>query len=347
MTLPRLRLAPLGLLALVLAACTMALEPPALHAASLAADWPQPWIDAPEPQVADFTPPRFTAPAASHCHRPPTTREVPGNVRDKQDGIWPRRRSMPLADAAPLASPAAPAGRLEAEASEEASAKSAPAAPPALSPQPQGVRPAHETVSAGVVDDNANFGAYPAYRQRHAGLPVRERDIDERYLLEVTDAQGRPVHDAEVAVQRAGDAQPVMWARTDTAGRVWLHPRAFMAAASFAGGERVLGVAVRKGGAQARATLVRGQAQAVQVRLGTSEAPRRARLDLVFMIDATGTMGDEIAKLKTSMRSVAEQISQLPGQPDICYGLVAYRDRGDAFLTRTHDFTDDLGSFPH
>ena len=25
-------------------------------------------------------------------------------------------------------------------------------------------------------------------------------------------------------------------------------------------------------------------------------------------------------------------------------GLVAYRDRGDAFLTRTHDFTDDLGA---
>jgi hypothetical protein len=45
------------------------------------------------------------------------------------------------------------------------------------------------------------------------------------------------------------------------------------------------------------------------------------------------------------MRAVAQQISQLPGQPDICYGLVAYRDRGDAFLTRSHDFTDDLGAF--
>ena len=35
----------------------------------------------------------------------------------------------------------------------------------------------------------------------------------------------------------------------------------------------------------------------------------------------------------------------MPGRPDICYGLVAYRDRGDAFVTRTHDFTDDLGAF--
>ena len=66
---------------------------------------------------------------------------------------------------------------------------------------------------------------------------------------------------------------------------------------------------------------------------------------MVFMVDATGSMGDEIAKLKSSMRAIAQQISQLPGQPDICWGLVAYRDRGDAFITRTHDFTDDLDGF--
>ena len=172
------------------------------------------------------------------------------------------------------------------------------------------------------------------------------------YLLEVTDAQGRPVHDAEVAVQRAGVAAPVMWARTDTAGRVWVHPRAFLAPGFEA--ERVLGVAVRKGGMQARASLLRGQAQALQVRLGTlanavadarTDSSRRPRLDLVFMVDATGSMGDEIDKLKTSMRAMAQQIAQLPGQPDICYGLVAYRDRGDVFLTRAHDFTNDLGAF--
>ena len=72
---------------------------------------------------------------------------------------------------------------------------------------------------------------------------------------------------------------------------------------------------------------------------------QRPRLDLVFLIDATGSMADEIAKLKSSMRAMSQQISQLPGQPDICYGLVAYRDRGDAFLTRAHDFTDALPVF--
>ncbi|MEO6408588.1 MAG: VWA domain-containing protein [Burkholderiaceae bacterium] len=193
-----------------------------------------------------------------------------------------------------------------------------------------------------MVDDNADFGAYLAYRARHPGLPVRERDIGERYPLQVSDALGRPVHDAEVALQRAGVTEPVAWARTDTAGRVWLHPRAFLPPGDDDG---MLGVAVRKHGSQARAMLRRGQANAVQVRLDASPTWARSRLDLVFMIDATGSMADEIAKLKTSMRQIAQQIAELPARPELCFALVAYRDRGDAFLTRSLDFTDDLGAF--
>ncbi|HET7792078.1 MAG TPA: VWA domain-containing protein [Rhizobacter sp.] len=306
--------------------------------------WPPAWQDAPPNAAVDFTPPAFEAPSATHCHRLPSTREVPGGGREQADG---RRRGeaemlsrkvLPGASARSEAAGAAPLAAPVAEAPAMAdAARSAPKPQPDAPP-----RPPRETVTAGMVDDNADFGEYLAYRQRTGQLPVRERDISERYLLEVTDAQGRPVHDAEVAVQRPGIAQPVAWARTDTAGRVWLHPRAFLS--PELNGERTLGVAVRKNGVQSRALLTRGQANAVQVRLGVANnAP--VRLDLVFLIDATGSMGDEIAKLKASMRAMAQQISQLPGQPDICYGLVAYRDRGDAFITRTHDFTDDLGAF--
>ena len=249
-------------------------------------------------------------------------------------------------DAAKAAEPPAVSGLFGGSGDRARGSEERPAASPPPAPLQGGAimaprqRPLRETVTAGMVDDNADFGEYLAYRERRRGLPVRERDVSERHLLEVTDAEGRPVHDAEVAVQRAGQREPVMWARTDTAGRVWLHPRAF-----GAGTERTLGVAVRKGGATARATLARGDRAALQVRLNTAAAPQRPRLDLVFLVDATGSMGDEIHKLKTSMRAIAQQIAQLPGQPDTCFGLVAYRDRGDAFLTRTHDFTDDLGAF--
>lgn len=330
-------LAPVTAALALLAACAVA-DSSSAEAATPA--WPPAWNEPPA-QAQDFTLPQFEAPSASHCHRLPSTREVPG-------GGWNEGRTRRGAAADDRAM-AASEERVErhAEMAAKSIAPSSPpppaaAAPVQSAPMPQRIARRHEVVTAGMVDDNADFGEYLAYRQRNAGLPVRERDIAERYLLEVTDAAGRPVHDAEVAVQRAGRHEPVMWARTDTAGRVWLHPRAFLAPGVD---DRALGIAVRKGSAWSRATLQRGERAAVQVRLGQASVAQRPRLDLVFLVDATGSMGDEIAKLKASMRAMSQQISQLPGQPDICYGLVAYRDRGDAFLTRTHDFTDDLGAF--
>lgn len=331
-------LAPATAALALLAACAVA-ETPQAHAAPGA--WPPPWSDD-APAAQDFGVPRFEPPSAAHCQRAPTTREVPGG------GGWNEGRAR----RGPAEERSLAAGESVAERSADIAKSIAPMAPPAATaqalpaPRPQRIAPRPETVTAGMVDDNADFGEYLAYRQRNAGLPVRDRDIAERYLLEVTDERGRPVHDAEVAVQRAGRHEPVAWARTDTAGRVWLHPRAFLAPGRDDRGDRALGVAVRKGSAWARTTLVRGeQRAALQVRLGQASVVQRPRLDLVFLVDATGSMGDEIAKLKASMRAMSQQISQLPGQPDICYGLVAYRDRGDAFLTRTHDFTDDLGAF--
>jgi Mg-chelatase subunit ChlD len=368
MKLKRFATAPTLLLIAALGACAASFDEQAALAAPTPAptpapapaptQWPLTWQDGPQTLPVQFTPPHFEPPSASHCRRAPTTREVPGISGEEQDAVWhlrkdsserPRTVLEASASAAPVPSAraAAPA-RVRKELESRADlmldqAAPAPGFAPQLKPQPQPLRPAEPVVTAGLVDDNADFGAYLAYRQRNTQQPVRERDISERYLLEVLDANGRPVHDAEVAVQRAGVAKPVMWARTDTAGHVWLHPRAFIAPAFAA--EPVLGVAVRKGGMQARATLQRGQSSALQVQLGAVGAVQRPRLDLVFMIDATGSMGDEIDKLKRSMRAMSQQIAQLPGQPDICYGLVAYRDRGDAFITRTHDFTNDLGAF--
>jgi Mg-chelatase subunit ChlD len=188
-----------------------------------------------------------------------------------------------------------------------------------------------------MVDDNADFSTYLQFRQR---TPVahRERDVSERHLLQVRNRHGDPVPDAEVAVQAASGA--AMWARTDAAGRAWLHPRAFDPS-----GSAVYEVAVRKNGRQGTTFLRRGQKSAVELVIDEMATPQRARLDLVFLIDATGSMGDEIGKLKASLRSIANEVARLPSRPDICFGLVAYRDRGDEFLVRRHDFTNDLSAF--
>jgi hypothetical protein len=43
--------------------------------------------------------------------------------------------------------------------------------------------------------------------------------------------------------------------------------------------------------------------------------------------------------------SIAGQIAALPTRPDVRWGMTAYRDRGDDFVTRSFDFTSDLATF--
>lgn len=295
---------------------------------------PEPWPVAP-PQVR----PNFQAPSATHCTRPVASREIPGRPNGRRFDSG----SGFLDEAPAMAERRADSARKERGGAAASAVAPAPASPlvqeaaPSQPSPPQRQRPQHEPVTAGVVDDNADFAAYLAFRDR---TPVahRPREVRERYLLEVKDARGRPVGDAEVAVQAAnGNAA---WARTDTGGRAWLHPDSFDPS-----GADTYQVAVRKDGRQARTLLTRGQRSAVEVMLDVPPAPPRARLDLVFLVDATGSMGDEIAKLKATLRTITAEVARLPSRPDICLGLVAYRDRGDAFLLRSHDLSNDVGAF--
>ena len=344
---------PALMVQLLLAACSAtAHSPPAFPRV-----WPDPqpalWPE-PVPNAAPLvrTIPNFQAPSATHCARPVQTREVPGRLGADPSASSRRgeyrdplgrddlAKSAP-AETSAAAPAAAPAPALRAESGRLAdSARAGSAAPiyPSPLPQPQVQQPpAAGPVTAGMVDDNADFASYLAFRNR-TRVEHRARDIRERYLLEVKDARGRGIADAEVAVQ--GSSGHAMWARTDAAGKVWLHPNAFDPARSMH-----YDLAVRKDGRQSFGQLTRGQKSAVEIVLDARATEPRAKLDLVFLIDATGSMADEIDKLKATLRSISAEVSRLPSRPDLCFGLVAYRDRGDAFLLRSHDFTNSIGGF--
>jgi len=66
------------------------------------------------------------------------------------------------------------------------------------------------------------------------------------------------------------------------------------------------------------------------------------RIDVVFLLDATGSMGDEIAVIKTKIREMISDIALGEPPPDVRFGIVAYRDRGDEYVTRVYALTRDI-----
>ena len=68
-------------------------------------------------------------------------------------------------------------------------------------------------------------------------------------------------------------------------------------------------------------------------------------LQLAFVIDTTWSMGDQINKIKETIQSVVGQVKEGNASLSIEYGLVAYKDKHDQYLTSAYQFTSDLDAY--
>ena len=70
----------------------------------------------------------------------------------------------------------------------------------------------------------------------------------------------------------------------------------------------------------------------------------RPSVEVCFVLDTTGSMGGLIAGAKEKIWSIANDLTNADPAPRLKIGLVAYRDRGDDYITRNFALTDDLDS---
>ena len=68
------------------------------------------------------------------------------------------------------------------------------------------------------------------------------------------------------------------------------------------------------------------------------------KVDVVFVLDTTGSMSGLIQTAKDKIWSIATTMASAQPTPEIRIGLVAYRDRGDQYVTRVVDLSEDLDS---
>jgi hypothetical protein len=282
----------------------------------------------------------------------------------------------PAAAAAPTASTAAPAGDVAGgppalylnrgdvpgpSKSDAPDAMLNSAAPGAAgtSPQNMGLSPnaptpapymGQSSLKAGQVDDNASFNDYLAYLGSYNGSPIHPIDVQRRLFVRVLDPNQQPV--AGARVQLFDGARQVFDGSTVSDGRVLFFPNAAGAAqtpsfrAVITRGEtryptRV--IAISQQNLRTDTDVVLDAASGAAARQLDNTGP--VGIDLVFLVDATGSMGDEIDKIKASVDTIATRIEQLPGSSKPRLGLVAYRDRGDEYITRSWDFTDNIRQF--
>jgi Mg-chelatase subunit ChlD len=83
------------------------------------------------------------------------------------------------------------------------------------------------------------------------------------------------------------------------------------------------------------------QAQAINTQPITTQ---NHQIEVVFILDTTSSMSGLIQAAKEKIWSIATTMASAEQTPDIRMGLVAFRDRGDAYVTKVLDLSQDLDS---
>ncbi len=194
-------------------------------------------------------------------------------------------------------------------------------------------------LTAGEVDDNEQWDDYLLYVRDYSGASVIEVNVSERHQIWVEDSRGNPILGATVNIFTGNELVTTL--RTHSDGRSYFFPQAYPIQAD------VYTVNVEFNGAT-ESFIIPADGSEREWRIthaGGDQIDFETKLDILFLIDATGSMSDEINQLKENIRAISAQIDALPTEPDVRFGMVTYRDRGDAYVTQLYDFTPSIEEF--
>jgi len=198
--------------------------------------------------------------------------------------------------------------------------------------------PGASGLKAGYSDDNAQFGYFVDFLKKFGEVEHYAYNISERLIVRVLDAAGKPVANARVSVQ--ADGKTLATGLTYSDGGYRFYPAAYgTQATSFE-------LRAESGRLSARLSARRDGPRLVELKLqGPRVVPEPLPLDVLFVMDTTGSMGEEIQRLKSTIEIIYANLEELKPRPRVRFGLVLYKDRGDEYITEVTPFTGDLEAF--
>ncbi|MFK7775489.1 MAG: carboxypeptidase regulatory-like domain-containing protein [Saprospiraceae bacterium] len=160
--------------------------------------------------------------------------------------------------------------------------------------------------------------------------------LTNRYAVLVENKQGQPLVDVEVELVNA--KRNVLWkTRTDNEGKADLWAGIFDRREDA----RNLKIIATYNGKKHTIRKAKSFKKVNKIKIKT-DCNLSNRVDIMFAVDATGSMGDEINYLKSELQNVIERVQQSDDDLDIRLGSVFYRDVRDAYLTQSTPLDPDI-----
>ena len=159
----------------------------------------------------------------------------------------------------------------------------------------------------------------------------------ERYTLQLIDQIGLPLANAKVELLN-GD-KVIFTSRSDNTGKAELWrslkpdslPKIFKAS-----------IRINYKGETQTMNDVKNFDKCINTFVFETKCEQSQNVDIAIVVDATGSMQDEIDYLKSDLNDVVFKSKEISKTLNLRFANIFYRDHGDAYITQTQDFTNVL-----
>lgn len=195
-------------------------------------------------------------------------------------------------------------------------------------------------LTAGEINDFSKWDMWNDISQEDLGRhrSVWQQFPDHRFTLQLTNQNGFALPNASVALQD-GQGNTLWRSRTDVQGRAELWAHYFTETRTAANGLTIVG---SYAGQEFELKDAKSFRNGINFHTLAAPCLTNAKVDIAFVVDATGSMGDEISYLQSELLDVIKQTKDSLPEADLQLGSVFYRDHGDEYLTREQALTSKV-----
>ena len=199
--------------------------------------------------------------------------------------------------------------------------------------------PATSGLKAGFADDNKQFNYFVQFLDQYKDeVDHLDLDIQERIILNVHDREGKSLPNTKVTVFHGN--------RTLCTGTTYADGSFYFFPSEYSASIREYRVQLDYQQTVQEVSIDRYSKRKIEIPFDLSRAEMLAvPLDIVFILDTTGSMGEEIQRLKATIELINLNLSSLSSKPRVRFGLVLYKDVGDEYVTRVVALTGTLEQF--
>ncbi|MCP4135478.1 MAG: VWA domain-containing protein [bacterium] len=194
-------------------------------------------------------------------------------------------------------------------------------------------------LKAGFADDNKQFNYFVNFLQKYknqaAHYPIK---IRERITIQLRDNRGKPVPNARVRIFHK--KKLLAEGATTSDGSFLFFPSEH--------GSRFKNYIAKITYMQGRKNIrfTRNGKRQIDISWKTKRIiPRKIPIDILFILDTTGSMGEEISRLKSTIELINLNLANSPSKPKTRFGMVLYKDKHDSYITKTIALTSNLDRF--